>query len=250
MSSKINLDYSLHMETSFSVGAGNREVLTANSLVKGADGCLYIPGSTVKGVLRQNCTRFLRTLGGEVCNSPAPARMCFGEDVCPVCTLFGSPSFPSPLIYSDARLSQDYLANREAFLGALAAEGESRLARRFDIQYLARTRVSRARGVAREGALFTLQYADGGFTFNGNITGRVALSPTDDGVCFYELVALLAAIKMTDCIGGGRSSGHGACYVEVNSLRLEENERPDLLENFVNYLEDAEIWLMERGDTL
>lgn len=248
VTTKVELKYSLYMVTSFSTCTGSKEAMSANSLVRDASGNLYLPGSTIKGKVRDNCSRLVRTLGGSVCGAPVPGKMCFGEIMCPVCSLFGSPYNPSPLYFSDARLDKEHLKVRDSIMGALTEEEGARLARRYDVRHHTRTRVSRARGVAKEGSLFTLQSVEGGQVFKGTVYGRVKLNETDDPGCFYELIMLLAAVKMTDFIGSGNSIGLGKCLMNVDTLLIGDVIQPgSMTDKMFDYLEDLTLWLDDEG---
>ena len=248
---KLDLNFSLDMENPFALGTGTGEVMTANSLVKDIGGRFYIPGSAVKGVLRYNCARLVRTLGGQVCGMPVVGRMCFGEEMCPVCSVFGSSYFPSPLFFSDASLNTEYIELRDKLLGTLNAKQGTRLFRDYDIQYRTRTMVSRSRGVAKEKSLFTLQCSEAGLTFKGRILGRIKLTPLNDPPYFYELILLASAIKLTNCLGSGKSSGLGGCSMEIDSLLIDGEELAGMADKIFDYLDDLEIWLSyEKGDVV
>lgn len=65
------------------------------------EGQPYIPASTLKGAMRIDFERLVRTRGIDICHAPDPERMC---SVCPACRLFGNPRRPGKLRFFDARL--------------------------------------------------------------------------------------------------------------------------------------------------
>ena len=99
----VSIQVVAHFETPFHIGGGvTGESATIKPLLKDGQGRPYLPGSTLKGVLRHEAERIVRALAGQdaACRAPRAEVMCphwprFGE-FCPVCRTFGSPAFSSP----------------------------------------------------------------------------------------------------------------------------------------------------------
>ena len=56
----INIAYQIQFETPFHLGTGLRRGLLDRSVCRDVNGYLYIPGSTLKGVLREKCEQIAR----------------------------------------------------------------------------------------------------------------------------------------------------------------------------------------------
>ena len=123
------------IDTALCVGAGGSSGSLADKpILKNAEGKLVIPASQVKGRLRHECEKLVRALGWPICESPVAATMCpqrVGqpesdfqvppyqvrelpeEEIepdrrkrkycyhCLICQLFGNPTLPSRLQFSD-----------------------------------------------------------------------------------------------------------------------------------------------------
>jgi CRISPR-associated protein Csm3 len=83
----------------------------------GGPSTVYLPGSSLKGVIRSHCERIARTLGVPCCNPLDPKSSChqaIGEEegaqrqsktyqhVCPLCRTFGSTQIASRVRFADA----------------------------------------------------------------------------------------------------------------------------------------------------
>lgn len=60
---RLLIDYTLAFNTPFHCGTGIRESLIDRTVVRDSDGYLYVPGSTLKGVLRDRCEQIARFYG-------------------------------------------------------------------------------------------------------------------------------------------------------------------------------------------
>ena len=180
------------------VGTGFRRGLIHRSVAQDSDGFAYIPASSFKGCVRRSCERLAKSLGLRVCNPPQPASMCSAaEPACLVCRVFGNPGQTGALHWRDARLLETY---QEAFEQNKAA------------QFYGRTQVqlSRALGVASPGKLFTSESTVEDLEFETAVTGRLLYTPIDDEVPGgYEMLLLLAGLKLINTVGGGASRGAG-----------------------------------------
>ena len=186
------------------VGTSFRRGLVHRMVAQDGDGFTYIPASSFKGRVRRACEQLARRFNIRVCNPPQPDRMCSaGRRPCLVCRVFGCPGHPGRLHWRDARLSKLY---REAF------EKNKRA------QFYDRTQVqlSRALGVASPGKLFTSESTVEDLEFETVVAGRLQYTPIDDEVPGgYEMLLLLAGLKLVNTVGGGASRGDGwvSCHL-------------------------------------
>lgn len=101
------VNITLAIDTALSVGAGGSGgVLADKTIVRNRLNQLVLPGSHLKGRLRHACEVVAKAEGLPVCDSPRAATMCpqlarITNPPCPICTLFGSPAWPSPLQFAD-----------------------------------------------------------------------------------------------------------------------------------------------------
>lgn len=185
-----------------------------------ADGKLIIPGSTLKGRLRWECERIARALDWQVCEAPQPDNMCpyywhhrgIQEDrFCSLCAIFGAPSKPSPLSFSDATLSKgdERLQNTPVF--QLRRSVNER--RPFDAQIRPGVSISRSRRAALSERLFFLETSapNARFRFKATIEGV--------GLSDQQRALLLAGLRSLSLVGGGRSRGLG--WVQLISCVLD-----------------------------
>ncbi|MCS7263679.1 MAG: RAMP superfamily CRISPR-associated protein [Armatimonadetes bacterium] len=136
-----------------------------------------IPATSIKGWLRENAERVLRSFGQKVCDGSQPATIC-GK--CLVCELFGHPRKKSPIRFEDAIL-ENSLSD-------------------------ARTNVSlsRYRKTAYEERLFTTEVAwANGFVFKGE--GFFSTSQEAEKAA----TLLWLAARLGFAIGASRSRGLG-----------------------------------------
>ena len=188
----------LETKGTLAVGTGFRQGLIHRTVAQDSDGFAYIPASSLKGRVRRACEQLAKTLGLHVCAPPQPERMCStAKRACLVCRVFGHPGQPGELHWRDARLSETY---RDAFEKNKPA------------QFYGRTQVqlSRALGVASPGKLFTSESTVEDLEFETAVTGRLLYTPIDDEVPGgYEMLLLLAGLKLINTVGGGASRGAG-----------------------------------------
>ena len=188
----------LETKGTLAVGTGFRRGLIHRTVARDGDGFAYIPASSFKGRMRRSCEQLAKSLGLRVCNPPQPACMCSAaRPACLVCRVFGNPGQPGTLHWRDARLPETY---REAFEQNKPA------------QFYGRTQIqlSRALGIASPGKLFTSESTVENLEFETAVTGRLLYTPIDDEVPGgYEMLLLLAGLKLINTVGGGASRGAG-----------------------------------------
>lgn len=146
----------------------------------------FIPASTIKGKIRSN---FKSILPDKCCNNEKSGNeWC----ECPVCSIFGKAGYqPSRIFIQNLKYSEK--KGMETF----------------------RTRttvaIDRFRRVARDGSLAFTEVID-----NGTFEGDVEVYYSGDSINYEK--QLIAAIKMIESIGKGKSRGWGFVDVEVKIL--------------------------------
>lgn len=209
------------------VGGGVPDVMGADivhvrkKVVNGdvARGVIYIPGSSVKGVLRTNASRVAASYGFTSCNAIDPQRIDEAHGsmngVCDVCKLFGRPG-EDPKDWS------------RVFVSDFASEEASN--RRMVV-----TRVSLDDRTltARQGALYSIEHVLPGTEFSGEV--RIE---DGDGVRDLFPLLLLAIAEM-------RLSGLGRGGLV--DARVEDGNRLDPLvgDEWRALLEGLRSWFWE-----
>jgi len=235
----IILPYRLTFQSAFHCGTGFRAGLVHRSIARDPHGLLYVPGSTLKGVLREHATRIL-ALADLPIHSPhntQTALMDFASPTDPVACIFGTRYRPGTLYFDDTTLCEE----DQAFFRPPKEPGSSMHRDRFlTEQQQLRTRVSIARqsGTANRSMLFSSEYGRAGLGFDGTIYGHLPGVPTyGDEHTTYSLVLLLAALVSLVDIGGGRSSGTGRVTLDVTGLTLNGQQladNPDQLQQTIH----------------
>ena len=213
MQTPIEITFQVHGIGPLHIGTGFRRGLLHRTVARDGAGHVYIPGSSLKGKVRNACEDMAKLHGLPVCGSALPGMMCGSKpEACIVCRIFGSPGLSAPLFWHDAHLTDD--------LCALARE-EGRFG-----QAEARTQVqmSRLRGVGADDRLYTTETARAGLTFEGRIEGWLAGVPLDSTVpgLTYELVLLIAGLYALDGLGGNRSRGGGDGRIQAIKCKVGE----------------------------
>jgi len=170
---------------------------------------IILPASTIKGKLRGEAERLLRTfrVGGKLCQGRLPATMCPAvwwdkenappDDTCLLCRLFGSPWQPSPLSFSD--VAPQKISSKDTIVRPGIG-------------------LSRVRGTTQEDLLFfveTTPALEEGLPFgNCNIEGEVA----DE----QSAALLWMAVQQVAAFGSGRSRGRG--WLKAKQIQLVAGE--------------------------
>lgn len=197
---------------------------------------VYIPGSSLKGVLRSHAERILRTLEMNCCDpleqnknpcheeAKRPGEMDKGDykkvrtalqykQCCTACRTFGSTRLAGRAAFADAmpwdtRIS-DVDRIREAAARANATERRTGVA------------IDRKTGATKRGALFDLEVVTGG-TFHAEITLR--------NYQLWQLGLLGFVLRDLDeghvRLGSSKSRGMGLVSARITELTLQEIRRP------------------------
>jgi CRISPR/Cas system CSM-associated protein Csm3 (group 7 of RAMP superfamily) len=162
-----------------------------------------IPGSTMKGRIRNECERILTSLLVPICRAPSADTMCpHGQGellgrTCAVCTIFGCPTEQSRLFFSDAvaRIDRNIAGN--------------------SVRVQAGVSISRRRGTAEEERLFTIERGVEGLSYSGTIDGNL-----DAGLAPQQTALVVAATEQLVAVGGGKSRGSGWAEVQIDEIQL------------------------------
>ncbi len=174
----------------------------------------YIPGSSLKGILRTEVEKYYRAIGKDVCypyNHNSHCNRGNIDELCPACQIFGSQQISSHFIVSDAIL-QD--TEEYPFPGIKIKPGNA---------------INRITGVAQHGALYQVETIQPGGCFKmtiqiNNIDLRDDSSELTKGVKY-----LLRQLKEGWLqVGGKRSSGLG--QIELIEAQVTEI-KPEHLES-------------------
>ncbi len=195
------------IDSPLALSTGFRRGLIHRTVERDSEGFAYIPASSLKGRVRYACEQIARQIGLRVCRAPRPGGMCSAHtNPCLVCRVFGSPGRGSALRWQDARLTQAY---KNIFADEITRRA----------QFYTRTQVqlSRTLGVAAPDHLFTGELTIENLTFESAITGWLDVTPIagDDRNGGYELLLLLAGLRLVNTLGGGNSRGSGHCVIHL-----------------------------------
>jgi CRISPR/Cas system CSM-associated protein Csm3 (group 7 of RAMP superfamily) len=223
---RILITYYLTFNTPFHCGTGLRSALIDRTVVRDHNDYLYVPGSTIKGVVREHCERLERMYSerdniGDLIGSPHDARnalMALGKPVTMVSRIFGSHYNPGNLFFEDARLSDD---DKKLFLGN---NGDDRY-KNLQTDLYTQVRLHRPTRTSVTGALYTSEFGVRDTKLEGKVSGWLRCTPIEEvspqGPT-YSLLLLLVGLHMLDRIGGNKSTGKGKCRCEVDTVKIGE----------------------------
>jgi CRISPR/Cas system CSM-associated protein Csm3 (group 7 of RAMP superfamily) len=232
----VQIELAITLLTPLCVGAaGSSGGIADKELQRDGWGRPMIPGSQIKGRLRHACEQVVRALNYRVCEAPYPDRMCPSDPnidreateafhqrraggttapQCHICALFGSPTYPSPLLFGDAIDT------------AGRSDPPTQIVERMS-QLRPGIGIDRQRRTVREEVLFITETTTSGVTLHGTITGRWWNTKLED---LRPLLGLLAAgARLTTRWGGGSSRGLGWAAVEMG-VSLNGEAIDDLLQ--------------------
>ena len=235
----ISIDYHIQFETPFHFGTGLRRNLLDRSVSKDANDHLYIPGSTLKGVLRERCEQIARLVGLQAVSphdeQEAVAGFCDNIDI--VDRIFGSRYKPGELYFDNATMikdHQDFFNSDSSQNAYIHLQTEERT----------QTSISRVLGTVREQALFQSEFGIKTLCFEGRIYGYLEGFHIEENVWSYSLLLLVAGICATDRIGANKSTGMGKYDCEIRKMTVNDKiiEVANLLESLgeLEYYEIAQ----------
>lgn len=232
---RVLIRYQLDFTSPSHFGTGFRAGLVQRAVCRGDDGYLYVPGSTLKGALRERCEQLaaLFRLKRHDPHGDAAGLAEFHRLPSIIDVIFGSRTRPARLSFDDAQLTADA---KQLF------DGEGADQRRYlGRQTFQRTQVgmSRITGTARSQQLYTSEFGLNGLSFSGSISGLLQPTPTPAGETprHLALALLVAGLLALDRLGGSKSTGAGQLSCRLTGdilLNGEERAPAALLEDLVD----------------
>ena len=226
----ISITYSIRFQTPFHFGTGLRIGLIQRSVARDEKDFLYVPGSTLKGVLRERCEQIARLFGLEARAPHAQTLDKALSEAHPkpdiITRIFGSRFLPGQLFFDDAQLQHE---QQGWFEPDTRHENEHRRdeLRTWQTEKRTQVTISRLFGTAEPGRLYNSEYGMRSLCFIGRISGLltgVGL-PDPDLPGTYSLLFLSIALQSldSDFIGGNKSTGAGHISLEINDFQVDGN---------------------------
>jgi CRISPR/Cas system CSM-associated protein Csm3 (group 7 of RAMP superfamily) len=251
---RLLINYTLAFNTPFHCGTGIRESLIDRTVVRDSNGYLYVPGSTLKGVLRDRCEQIARfyvrdeakpdantgeskgtnrgteDTGMQRVPSPhdaAAALKGLGKSNPTMITrIFGSQNKPGLLFFDDAYQNKDEL---EQYDSPEEHDGQGKY-RSLQVSVSTQVRLDRPTRTAVPGALYTSEFGNNDIDFHGTIQGWITCTPIPSdtinvdsdtgGTPTYSLLLLLAGLRMLERLGGNKSTGKGNCTCTIGKVEI------------------------------
>lgn len=248
---RLLIDYTLAFNTPFHCGTGIRESLIDRTVVRDSDGYLYVPGSTLKGVLRDRCEQIARFYGQTepAMNNGTPADTGMQRVPSPhdataalaglgkskptmITRIFGSQNKPGLLFFDDAYQSQEEQEQYDS-LEEPMVKGKGKY-QSLQVSVSTQVRLDRPTRTAVPGALYTSEFGNNDITFYGTIQGWITCTPIPSdaidvagdtgtvGTPTYSLLLLLAGLRMLERLGGNKSTGKGNCICTIGDVKIND----------------------------
>ncbi|MBT9140011.1 MAG: hypothetical protein DDT30_00583 [Dehalococcoidia bacterium] len=169
----------------------------------------YLPGSSLKGVIRSHAERILRTLGYHCCE----VGVCKSDqkEHCFACRLFGSTSVASRMRITDA-YPWTIIASQEQVKGIV-----ENIEKYVSTESRTSVRIDRRKGTAAGTALFESEVVTGGSFF-----GEFTLTNYQ----LWQLALIALVIRDIDVgfqrIGSAKSRGFGRVKARINSFEIHQ----------------------------
>lgn len=196
-------------------GSGYDRGLIQRTVVRDASGDVYIPGSSLKGKVRNACEDLARRCKLPVCGLPRAGMSLDEHDPksCLVCRVFGAIGANVPsgrsLYWTDAHLTEEWRKQFASLQSPWAAPVWGQTTTRTQV------RLNRACGIASEGLLYTSEFSLPQLQFTGRVSGWLSTTSCTLAAGYYEVSLLLAGLRLVEMLGGGRSRGAGKCRISL-----------------------------------
>lgn len=232
----IVLAYELTFITPFHLGTGLRAGLIHRAVARDAEGYLYVPGSTLKGALRDRAGQLARLFEIPALepHNVAGDLSEFGPQADTLALIFGSRFRPGGLYFDDARMVEE---DRNFF----DSPQEKRKYLFKQVETRTQVSLSRLTRTAQPGLLFSSEYGQRELQFAGQIYGRLTGVPLPSRPDLtHSLLLLVAALISLDRLGGHKSAGTGQLTCAITGLQV--NDRWTDCDDCLKVLEDLEIF--------
>ncbi|MBC8521845.1 MAG: hypothetical protein H8D26_07655 [Methanomicrobia archaeon] len=238
--------YRIIFETEYHIGSGfARPGIVDNTIIRDNKGRLYIPGHTIKGIIRDSAEELLahwrsklnicdgtfepgKKLCGVNCNLNSP---------CLFCRLFGSVYTSCYFNFAPAVFEKEF----EALLGCDLGEGYVSPGEYLipdQVRTSAHNKINRATGRVEKDLLFSYELGANTVPLEGTIE-RVNPEREEEA----ELVVLISALRFIKRIGGRRRKGWGRCEVQI----VEPSDWEERINNLKELLENGKIGANDRS---
>ncbi|MHA1796768.1 MAG: RAMP superfamily CRISPR-associated protein [Promethearchaeota archaeon] len=224
---RIILNLKMVPETAILIAGGTSisQMGIDKTTVRNSNNKLIIPASTLKGKIRDECSRILRGLDypGILCEPPVAENMCPQPSInksskieyCPICEIFGSPWKKGSLVFSDL-ICQEALLNEEEL---------QELAIKVGIVINRQTRITRDK---------TLYYMETSPQhFKPEFANEISIYGTIPSRKYAAL--LFCGIESIANIGSSKSIGLG--WLKKNKIEIKLNSQ-----NYCPQKSDLEEW--------
>ena len=220
---RVQITYDLKFLAPFHFGTGIRNGLIDRTVVRDGDGYLYVPGSTIKGVLRERCEQLARlyTREKQRITSPHDEKVALADlgrqPPTLITRVFGSHTVPGRLYFDDA--SQDEREKQQYDHPNPHIQSKYR---EMQVDLYTQARLDRLTRTAVPGALYTSEFGVNESVFKGSVQGWLTCTAIDTSELAptYSLLLLLAGMRMLDRLGGNKSTGKGQCTCNITSVML------------------------------
>lgn len=199
---KIEIKLKIVFHGRWHIGSGLGSSVIDRLTIKDPKRYPYIPGSTLKGVIRHSCEKLAETLGFPVAdphNKTEINAFCSSEKTPYIVDrIFGSRFEGERLFFRNAVMLEKF----------------------YPISYfsvITRSRIDRVTGTAKEKALFTTEYLEEA-SFHTTITGIHPNLTADGDSIPIEYSLLIAALSLCHAIGGDKSTGKGVLDIFIEKI--------------------------------
>jgi CRISPR/Cas system CMR subunit Cmr4 (Cas7 group RAMP superfamily) len=242
----VQIHYALTFDAPFHLGTGISTGMVDRTVIRNADGYLYVPASTLKGVVREHCEQLYHFYTANDQNQaissrvPSPhnakaALKDFGGPQTLISRIFGSPLYPGTLRFKNAEQTDiNIYESRD-----LRNEDKGKY-KDMQTSVLTQVRIDRQTRTAVDQALYTSEFGLSHLTFVGTIKGQLYCTPIDSLketvhneektytlTPSYSLLLLLAGLLLLERIGGNKSTGKGQCSCRIEEVRLDRMLCPE-----------------------
>ena len=246
---RIHIEYQLDFAMPFHFGTGMRAGLIDRAVQRDSKGYLYVPGSTIKGVVREHCEQLARFLGAEdnehlhigsphVMRDARAALQGYSEQIPIITRIFGSQARAGRLFFEDARQIEAIIAFWDGRDVLNEPEDRGKYSS-LQVDVSTQVRMDRLTRTAVPHALYTSEFGIRDLQFKGSIRGilecfPLALYEGEGEVPTYSLLLLLMGLLIVERMGANKSSGKGKCSFKITSLTVGEQSYSE---------SDWQLWL-------